>query len=1053
MADIVGTAFVRIKALTTGLAKDIEKNVSKAAKDADVDSSGELIGDELVKGAGRQIKAKMGAVVTDAVDGIDKKVDVDGGRRIGDRLGEGIKSGLSSAIDSKAFKSISAKIIKLLGLDEKEGNKRGRSFARGILGAIAKFGVFFAPGILSTGSLILQYFVALTAQLGLLAVSAVGAGAALGTVIGAAALGIVPLILAFKANTAELGRFKKVAEGVGKDFLEIGAATQETLLPGLTEALELSRDLIPAFRGFGREIGKTVGALAEMSVREIVGDQERLRNILQGSARIFESLSEVAFNFVSIFLDLFEAALPIGEAFADALERISDRWQNLIGESADSGRLSDVLQTWFVMATFVTGALGDLLAAIFDIFEAGSGAALPFFDNFAVWAAEFREFTSSEAGQNRLKQIFDDALEVASAFNGLIVDISRRIGAGVFEPGGNEGLLSFIAVLQDDIVPFLDTTFRQIMEDMGPALRELAESFGEFLTAFAEAGGLEAAIQLLGQFFDILTQILNIPGMDRFIGALLAIAAVGKVLKITGLAAVLRGIGTVISAIVVPAVTALATVLTGFGLGFAAAVAVAIGIIVAVIGAIALLVIHWDKVKAAFDATVRFFKDPMARLEALRENIENLIGTIRDGLGKGLGIAGRALASFGGMIRERVEDAIGAVLRALSRLPGMALRALGGLASAVLRALAGIGGILLRAFTGAITALLRALPGLILDVVVFFVTLPLRILAGLARLAEILLGAFVAANVALAEFLGGTVLPAIVGFFSSIPGHIVEALSFLAEVVGGVFSTAIDFIVGFFVALPGRIVGGVSELPGLLAGAFQTAVDGIVNIVSTAIDAIVEFFTNLPGTILGLVDTIASAAADIGGAIIGGILDGLGAVIDAGLDVADAIVDAITGAFKTAWNAVIDEANDLWNQIEVDLPVVGTVGLPDDILKGLKFGALGGIFNTPTQMIIGEAGPEVLIPLTNPRRALELFNKSGLSKILEVAQRGRNSDSSLQSALRQTTPGSGVSPAAPPRAGGNVIIHSMNIEAPTPLETARQVSDRLRITQSQLVSR
>lgn len=48
--------------------------------------------------------------------------------------------------------------------------------------------------------------------------------------------------------------------------------------------------------------------------------------------------------------------------------------------------------------------------------------------------------------------------------------------------------------------------------------------------------------------------------------------------------------------------------------------------------------------------------------------------------------------------------------------------------------------------------------------------------------------------------------------------------------------------------------------------------------------------------------------------------------------------------------------------------------------------AEGGIVQIPTQAIIGEAGPEVVIPLTKPSRAAQLMQQSGLDRMLAAAQ-------------------------------------------------------------------
>ncbi len=57
-------------------------------------------------------------------------------------------------------------------------------------------------------------------------------------------------------------------------------------------------------------------------------------------------------------------------------------------------------------------------------------------------------------------------------------------------------------------------------------------------------------------------------------------------------------------------------------------------------------------------------------------------------------------------------------------------------------------------------------------------------------------------------------------------------------------------------------------------------------------------------------------------------------------------------------------------------------GIGGLIGRAFGFGAEGGIFTRPTNMIIGEAGPEVLIPLTRPSRARELYEQSGLDNLI-----------------------------------------------------------------------
>lgn len=59
--------------------------------------------------------------------------------------------------------------------------------------------------------------------------------------------------------------------------------------------------------------------------------------------------------------------------------------------------------------------------------------------------------------------------------------------------------------------------------------------------------------------------------------------------------------------------------------------------------------------------------------------------------------------------------------------------------------------------------------------------------------------------------------------------------------------------------------------------------------------------------------------------------------------------------------------------------------LPKQGTRGFSEFAEGGIITHPTQALMGEAGPEVVIPLTRPARAAELLRMSGLDKMLQPA--------------------------------------------------------------------
>jgi hypothetical protein len=114
----------------------------------------------------------------------------------------------------------------------------------------------------------------------------------------------------------------------------------------------------------------------------------------------------------------------------------------------------------------------------------------------------------------------------------------------------------------------------------------------------------------------------------------------------------------------------------------------------------------------------------------------------------------------------------------------------------------------------------------------------------------------------------------------------------------------------------------MSALGSRIAGVFSSAAGAARGAVSSLISGIVSLFSGLPGRIVGALGNIGSR---------------------------------IMASIKS--------------------------GLPSAVRKYLPF-ANGGLVFGPTHALIGEAGPEVVIPLTKPRRAAQLVEESGLMGII-----------------------------------------------------------------------
>lgn len=130
-------------------------------------------------------------------------------------------------------------------------------------------------------------------------------------------------------------------------------------------------------------------------------------------------------------------------------------------------------------------------------------------------------------------------------------------------------------------------------------------------------------------------------------------------------------------------------------------------------------------------------------------------------------------------------------------------------------------------------------------------------------------------------------------------------------------------------------------------GAAKAAADGVKGAVS-ALDAVFDAARGAASALAGVFDGALKTAAATAKSALGGI---------------ESVVNAIAGAFNSAANAV-DALIEAIKRIpsHIDLPSIPHVNIP-----GL---ASGGIVRSPTVAMVGERGPEAVLPLSRLSRLL-----------------------------------------------------------------------------------
>ena len=98
---------------------------------------------------------------------------------------------------------------------------------------------------------------------------------------------------------------------------------------------------------------------------------------------------------------------------------------------------------------------------------------------------------------------------------------------------------------------------------------------------------------------------------------------------------------------------------------------------------------------------------------------------------------------------------------------------------------------------------------------------------------------------------------------------------------------------------------------------------------------------------------------------------------------ASGLFDGIKNAFKSAINWIIDGWNSLkfsLPEINTHIPGIGKIGGETFGVPSIPLLALGGLVTSPTLGLIGEAGPELVLPLSRPDRANQLMQRAGIGQ-------------------------------------------------------------------------
>lgn len=896
--ELVGSVFVRVRAITEQLGKDIEDGVAKGMADVNAGDEADKLGKSIGGDIGDGVEGVVDKAVPDAVGKSIGKAEKAGGKKA-EKAGASLGKRLSDAFGKN---SDNAKFDKFLDKIKKKFDAIKLPLKPLLYGLLV-------PVIIKGLTLITQYVISLVGQLGFLVTAAVGGGAAMAGAFAFAALAILPLTLGFKARTKDFEKLQKKAKELSFHMGEIGKEVQKRMMPGVADFVMSLFHLIAPFREFASGIGFLFGVfLSELAdIIKWAAKAGYINQIFNTSSYIFNLLTITARNFVIILIRFFVAVQPIARSFVLSLTLMVEHWRDL-ANAGDGTNLQATLLIFYARAQQVARAFGDLFKAIWNIFKLGADESGSFFNTFSYFAGYWKNFTESDKGKDRIREVFRGVNDIVHEVNGLFSDLIKLLFNDAVDGENDSSVVGFIKWLRQTFIPYLSDTVMPAFQKLKKPLGDLVAELIKVATKMAELGTLDKMIAILDAFLSIMTEILKIPHLAEFVSWMAAFGfALSIIAHFMGPFIVLaKGFGKVWALFNIPfggaglsvaarvfsklgfaaatlltALETLGTFIAGvFGVTLASsatAIAIAIGAIIAVFVAAYLVFRNWKTiakwVDIAWDALWRFVTTIPEKLQALWEILKRFGSTALEVFKNLPQTIGNALSSLGGLLSTALSS-IGSFLLGLGQSILSGIQQIPGLLLSLVQQLAGIGIKLAASLFNWIIEAAKKVPGYALQfiqaVITALLNLPALILKGLLKGAQALTG-FIGAAARLAAPLIGRYIALLINVLITLPIKIATVLFKAGTALFSWILKAIPKIAGYIAKFIGIIIGALIGIPLVIAVALTKAtialVKWIIDAAPKAYSAFVDFSKKVGGWIAGFVTSLPERFSALASAV------------------------------------------------------------------------------------------------------------------------------------------------------------------------------------------
>ena len=511
MADIVGTAFVTIRAITSGVKRDIQRGIDKGVKDAEPSTkrAGERIGRQLGSGIQVGLNKTTAQIGQSLTAGLNKRADQDGktvGRSIGRSIGREI-----------AFEIRRVPIAPFLIAGMAPVLAGGLKLIAAFVGSAISFLAPLGPAFLA-------------------ATTSAGAGI---TALGQAGL---TMMLAWKAEGPVLDAFKDRMTGVKESLFDVGKAIQGVLFEPLADSIDLMvSNLLPALQtglvSTGRVLANISVDFARLSSDPIF--QGQFASILANNNVVLANFGQALVSLTSAAVTLVAAGGPLLAFFSNYVRVTASGWADTLRLAQETGRLTGFFQRAQVTLQQL-GRIGEnVRIALSNTFQSAARESEHLWGRFEILTEKWRVFTESVRGQRVMDAFFAEASTVTTEVSALFGDMFTMIGRGLITSSG--GLVNFIRAIRFEVLPAV-AEMSQSFASLAPVITRTVVTVAQFFSTLAQTGVLSSFLSGLNLALNVFSTLLDLPVVGWVTGVALSFLALGKALNIATLGAFSRAL-------------------------------------------------------------------------------------------------------------------------------------------------------------------------------------------------------------------------------------------------------------------------------------------------------------------------------------------------------------------------------------------------------------------------------------------------------------------------------------------------------------------------------